>query len=128
MAGNVNFDEILKKYMKKTQGRVGLHDCLLWTGYKKSGKGNLVYGRVVNPFPDVDMQRMHVHRAVYYLHNGQSPADDEGSNTEISHLCHTPLCIEPSHLVRESHATNQERIHCKAQGRCTKNHEPACLL
>lgn len=128
MAANNNFQEILGNYLKKTTGPVGPHDCLLWTGCKKEGRGKLVYGRVVNPFPDLDVQRMHVHRAVYYLSVGQSPAVENEPKSEISHLCHTPLCIKPSHLVKESHTRNQERMTCKAQGHCTGGHAPPCLL
>jgi HNH endonuclease len=45
-----------------------------------------------------------VHRVVYEVVNGSIPA-----GSEVSHLCHVRLCVNPAHLVAESHAANMER-------------------
>ena len=47
---------------------------------------------------------------------------------EVSHLCHNGIGVIPTHLALETHETNLERISCKCQGQCTKQHQPFCLL
>ena len=42
----------------------------------------------------------------------------QDAGLDVSHICHKKLCINPMHLTIESHATNQERIHCVLQGWC----------
>lgn len=135
MACEGNFQAILAKLMLKTTGPQGVHGCVLWTGAKSDAKAKVIYGRVVNPFPDTGVKRIFAHKAIFYLNEGHSPAVGEGeidgetgSVYEISHLCHTPLCVNINHLVREPHAVNLERIHCKQQGHCTRAHMPPCLL
>lgn len=33
---------------------------------------------------------------------------------EVSHLCHNPICINPYHLIAETHAQNNTRRNCNA--------------
>ena len=134
MAGGNEYADILAKLIEKTEGPIDLHDCLIWTGSIKTVKGKYKYGRVKNPFQSITAaQSMGLHKAVYYLNANQNPdelatEDPTGSQYEISHLCHNSLCVNVKHLVRETHCVNQERIHCKKQGFCTKGHVPNCLF
>ena len=128
----MNFQKYIRKIEDKSSGPTGPHGCTLWQGYICVKAGKYQYGKVRNPFPG-GPRRMYVHKLVYYLHVGENPADqaartDTGSPCEISHLCHQSLCTNFQHLCRESHHVNQERIHCKNQGLCSKCHSPHCLL
>jgi len=56
-----------------------------------------------------------------------------GDGKEISHLCDTPNCIEPSHLILESRSSNMSRQNCIGYA-CYQDtlfklceHEPPCL-
>lgn len=44
-----------------------------------------------------------------------------------SHLCHNPLCVEPSHLVAEDPKFNTRRNACKEQGKCSCTETPKCF-
>jgi hypothetical protein len=60
-----------------------------------------------------------VHVLSFWIHKGAFP-EEEGK--DISHLCNTPLCINPDHLVRESTKINQKRKGCKGTIKC-----PHCI-
>lgn len=36
----------------------------------------------------------------------------------VSHLCHNPICREPSHLAIEGYITNAKRVSCRGKPRC----------
>jgi hypothetical protein len=52
-----------------------------------------------------------VHRIVYEAWKGPVPA-----GCEVSHLCAVRHCVNPAHLVAESHAANMERIPAERRG------------
>ena len=67
--------------------------------------------------------------AGYKILRGDMPRIyDNRKNLEVSHMCHNGICVTSTHLVLETHETNLERISCKSQGQCTKQHQPFCLL
>lgn len=68
-------------------------DCLIWTGYKSSGG----YGRLSMGKKKV----VQAHRYAWERTHGPIP---EG--VVIDHLCHTPLCVEVSHLRTATPAEN----------------------
>ena len=107
---------------------VGTHGCLEWQGAKTRNGG---YGRLVLGVPGGGKKEFRVHRLQYMVMNRilEIPRTDEnGSLLDVSHLCHNSVCVTPEHLILELHSKNMERRSCKAQGLCTKNHTPHCLL
>lgn len=58
---------------------------------------------------------------------------DSNIDCEISHLCDTPNCVEPSHLVLESRSSSMKRKGCPGYAICKDTllqlckHEPPCL-
>jgi hypothetical protein len=78
----------------------GPDDCWMW----KSGKhkyGNFSVG------PRQSCKQFGAHVFAYMLaHNlMQSPVSRDGSSV-IAHLCNTPRCVNPRHLIRQSQACN----------------------
>lgn len=63
-----------------------------------------------------------VHRVAFMAQMRWTWLKFPGGHLEVSHLCHSKLCINQAHLVLETHKINQERIHCRVQGFCCKAH------
>lgn len=65
------------------------------------------------------------HRALYICsaRTLELPAD-----MDVSHLCHTSLCVNIVHLVLESHIINMGRLECKNFGFCSLKHHPPCMF
>lgn len=102
--------------------------CIKWQGAVFQPGG---YGKLAVQWTDQKRKYFRVHRLVYMLEHKLSEIPTQGSGgvrVEISHICHQKLCVQPDHLILESHETYMERMHCKMQGLCTKNHQPHCLL
>lgn len=89
--------------------------CWLWTGSaRQSGRGDV---RLPNPSRSIG-----AHRLAYELTKGPVP-----SGLEVCHLCDTPACVNPDHLVagthqfnmamsfarRRSHSPTAGKAHCK---------------
>ena len=70
----------------------------------------------------------HVHRVALLVKMRLTRSQFPDAGLEVSHLCHKKLCINPMHLTIESHATNQERIHCVLQGWCYGARQPVCMF
>ena len=43
-------------------------------------------------------------------------------NFEISHLCHTKLCIQTTHVSYEPKSINEKRKLCEKHEKCSKDH------
>ena len=125
--------------------------CVLWRGAVWSGTR---YGRYSVKYPNGQRKEWRVHRLILaiYMNTNLSASSSSGSGSstsysntstvhlilpthtpdhrplEVSHLCHTPECINPQHLSLETHITNMERQHCVRQGHCSKDHNPHCLI
>lgn len=108
--------------------------CVEWQG-ARTGDG---YGRLCVPWEveeggEVKIKRSQerVSRMIYLTQNNLNLKNDlPRPPMEMSHLCHTRLCMLPDHLVVEPKAINLERRHCVNQGICMKSHEgyPHCIL
>src|SRR5690625_2021807 len=68
-------------------------ECWLWTG----GKDSNGYGRMNFQ----TLRGEYAHRYSYGLHKGTI-----GNGMSIDHLCHTPSCVNPSHLREATHQQN----------------------
>ena len=107
-----------------------VYSCRVWEG-TSDGRG---YGRLWVKWPGENARVLErVHRlsimSQYRWTRGDFPTTDQtGKRLETSHLCHMKSCIWREHLVVERHDTNMDRQHCKAQGHCSKDHLPHCLL
>lgn len=122
--------DIERKFFRKTTQSGNPQGCINWIGYRKGGNG---YGVQVVKWPGGDEKREAAHRLAYMIRHRitryDMPTVDENSNNiECSHICLNNACVNSDHIVLEPHAINQERIHCKLQGHCSKCHKPYCLL
>lgn len=84
-------------------------------------------------WPGGEEKRETAHRLAYMIKHRLTrydmPQIDENNNkVECSHICHQTLCVNPEHILIEPHAINQDRLHCKNQGHCSKSHKPHCLI
>lgn len=79
--------------------------CILWTGYTDRGG----YGRIRAWGRDES-----THRAMYRLVYGSIPA-----GKELHHVCETPACVNPLHLMPLTRAEHSkfskkaQQTHCK---------------
>jgi Zinc-binding loop region of homing endonuclease len=77
-----------------------LGPCWLWTaGKTAAGYGNIGVGESAEL----------AHAVALYLTSGRWPEQ------EVSHLCHVRACVNPAHLIDESHTANMRRT--RAYGR-----------
>lgn len=54
--------------------------------------------------------------------------DSSGGLLELSHLCHNKWCVNPSHVVRETHTANCARTQCKRHCKCKEDgRQPNCI-
>lgn len=124
MMSHMNMDAFREKYCKLVEKKCkvgGADECWPWQGKKVDG-----YGIQSVVWPASGKRReMNVARVVLIIKLGTFLEADSGDS---SHLCHTRDCCNPKHIVLESRSLNCERKHCRAQGRCTKAHEPYCIL
>ena len=125
-----DWDDIEKKFFKKAEIMGNGKGCIEWVGCKK---GNTGYGVQVVKWKEGESKREAAHRLAYMIRHRVTrydmPSHDLNNNKiECSHLCHHTLCVNPDHIVLEPHTINQDRIHCKNQGHCSKSHQPYCLM
>ena len=128
-----NYKETLfwEKINKKIKNKSVLteYGCREWVGCRdRDGYG---VKRVTWPDGAVKLER--THRLVYmmthgYLRDTIPRLDARGLGLEVSHLCHSRACVEPSHLTLEAHHINISRHLCLEKGYCTKEHAPDCIL
>lgn len=121
-------EEISNKIRHKCTLPDSNHGCILWEGcvFQPSG-----YAKLAVRWNNNNRKYFRVHRLVYMFehHLKSIPTQNpEGRKLEISHICHQKLCVCANHLSLEPHETNMERMHCKLQGSCSKNHMPLCLI
>ena len=108
-----------EKYLAKLQEKstLGLNEeCQIWTG-GTNGK----YGIMYCQYPwDKKWDRLYVHRLSFMIAHGTLDLGED----DVSHLCHNTLCINPEHLVQESHGWNNSRMTCVSVGKCLGHPEP----
>lgn len=123
------FEKLIASLAKHSErgGGVGLSDCMIWFGCTDHNG----YGikRVKWPSGATRLEKAHrlaymADRKIYCL----PKLDESGLQLDISHLCHTKNCIEPSHLTLESHTLNLSRSYCKSSGACSFEHSPPCVF
>lgn len=64
-----------------------------------------------------------VHKLSYFGHN---KIDYVSEGLELSHICGMKRCVNPAHIIAESHQINKERQHCHGQSICS-GHNPPCI-
>ena len=84
---------------KKTSG------CWIWA----ANKNNKGYGLIR---PGGLAPKQLAHRVSYSLYIGEIP-----DNTEVMHVCDTPLCVNPEHLKLGTHAENMSDMWSKNRAR-----------
>lgn len=130
MEADTKFREVIDRIHAKSEKNVGPHLCTIWKGATTDKNKLPIYGTMRNPFKK-EKPRIHTHRLMYMATKGLEDLNQTGPDgrlLEVSHLCHTPVCVNFTHLTLETHEKNMERRHCKDQGLCSKNHMPYCLL
>ena len=123
------YADLHAKLMERSIDTGNRHGCRLWTGALTSGG----YGRMAVRWSPGVRTDERVHKVdcmiKYRCTRDTFPGYDlQGKRVEVSHLCHQKLCVNPAHLVVERHEVNQARIHCVAQGHCSNDHVPACII
>lgn len=132
MAESISKKEWRDKISRVIKQKCALPDsnlgCIKWEGALFQPAG---YGKVAIQLTNKRRKYFRVHRLVFLIHHKLQAIptqNDQGIRVEVSHICHQRLCVKPEHLTLEAHEVNMERLHCKKQGFCTKNHQPYCLL
>ena len=115
------FDRQLAIFNLTGDARRTPRGCLIWPGEVKG------YSYARFSFPGQQKRRYTRHTLIKVISIGlfEVPEGLEGS-----HLCSNKLCLNPDHVVLESHAINKERQECSNKGFCDPNfgHIPRCLL
>jgi hypothetical protein len=90
--------------------------CVLWQG------GGTPYGKMKVTWSGHQPRTEYVHRVAYTLHHLYAFTDFRPTR-QISHLCHTKLCVNISHLSHESRDINMDRNRCAFRGSCSRAHK-----
>jgi len=91
------------------------HGCRLWTeGVSGSG-----YPRMRVKMDGQPSIQFGVHQVVYSF-NFRIPLNQPGY--DVSHRCHTRLCIRVEHLSYEPKLVNAQRNDCRFQNHCQGHH------
>ena len=122
------FEQISARIISRCQRSPKSPHCLLWTGASDK-KG---YGVVSVVWPDAKRRHMRVHKAAFLAYNQLLPEQVmhvPSAQKDVSHLCHSPMCVEFEHLNLEDHAVNNGRKVCHTQGFCSGHHQhPNCIF
>lgn len=102
------------------------HGCVLWTG-PKMNKNGTEYGYKYVRMPNQRRKsRQYTHRLAYMYKHATNVLP---RGLDVSHLCHSSLCVNPLHLALEPHHINNNRIHCANAGECLGHPQyKNCLL
>lgn len=105
----------------------------LWTQSLSSGRGEypvLLRRGTLHANSELAAQKRKSNAVVYTASHiilreaGKSPAT---LGLQASHLCHTPRCLNPLHLVWETRFRNEFRNRCIGQDKCICKQHPSCL-
>lgn len=107
-------------------GSASSSSCIEWTGtLNRSG-----YADLYLTSPNGRKMHTYAHRGVYMLQHKvlEIPrVNENGAKLEISHLCNTKICLNPTHLILETSNINRERKMCHKSGVCI-GHMPLCIF
>ena len=96
--------------------------CLIW-GKSVNSSG---YPQMRFSFPGKCSKKFIVHRMLYAL---QRNSILDKPHFDVSHLCHSKLCVEVEHLVYEPSVVNAQRRSCKTFAKCCGHSPyPDCML
>ena len=118
------FENLKEKLNSKSERGPQGDTCVYWRG-RISSSG---YGLQTVYWPEEGRKVEKAHRVALMADRKQTRSQFPRDSVECSHLCHHKLCVNPQHLVLESHSVNQERNHCQSQGLCSKSHLPWCII
>ena len=96
--------------------------CWIWK--TRQNRDNGFYARVRHKELHGDSNQYYVHRLSYM---GFHEMETIPNNLQVSHLCGTRRCVNPSHLVLEDRNTNKSRQSCHSRGWCG-THRPQCVF
>lgn len=116
-------EKLQMKLFEKFEIQGGPGGCFIWKG-ATTVHG---YGVMRVRWPEEGPKMERVHRVALMAQMRLTRSQFPGGHLEVSHLCHKKLCVNPAHLVLETHEINQERIHCRVQGLCCRTHHPYCI-
>lgn len=111
----MGLDRDVARFRKYVQPQA--NGCHLWTG-AKAGRGYGVFG--VGSRLDGSRRQVYAHRWSYVRAHGPIP---EGLT--VDHLCNTPACVNPEHMVLATQYENSMRGTCVAAVNKRKTHCPA---
>ena len=108
-------------YSEKSSSSSSLSNCLIW-GKSVNSSG---YPQMRFSFPGKCSKFFIVHRMLYALQ--RNAVLDKPPN--VSHSCHSKLCVEVEHLVYEPSVVNAQRRSCVTFARCCGHSPyPDCML
>ena len=122
------FKHILKSYyqngtIKREQ------ECDIWKGYTERNG----YGRICLTLNQIEgstvSRQVLSHRFVFLVHNkNYNMHDNDDFELSVSHICGNKRCMRIDHLYLEPLEVNKSRIKCHKERKCSRNHEPECLM
>ena len=107
--------------------------CRVWRGARTQSKpGAPPYGIIrTKPPGATNRKALRVHVLAYVTSDISARRTIMRKKTcDVSHICHTSLCIDPSHLSVESRSINNCRRTCRSNGDCQGHglQYPDCLI
>ena len=88
----------LSNYLVDTKG------CWIFQGSKM---GQMGYAQLCDYYRGTRLG----HRASYMMHIGEIP-----SGVDVGHICDTPACINPSHLILQTRSQNIQQAFTRGRG------------
>lgn len=112
---------------------VDTHKCFIWQLGHNKGYGHMSYTyKCVSEDGLISHKRTcSPHRLIFACQSEDTMylLNKAFQHTQVSHICHTPLCCNLRHMVLETKEENGSRNKCKAKRKCCdSNHNPACIF
>lgn len=96
-------------YIRENVPKTNLKGCIYYDD-KKNSKSPSLKVLYLDKKNQEDSKMIRLHKIMFFLRYRK--------NAEISHRCHLSSCINPEHMILESHQNNCLRRTCKKTQKC----------